>query len=391
MKTLIHGGPIFTGQDAQLKEGYGVLIDDQLVEAVEPLAQLGSVSEVINVHGRTILPGFVDAHRHIIGLTEFEVTTDLIVSGVLDGVRVASEALEAGITTVRDPGCKHNGIFEMKRAIDSDRIPGPNLYPAGPNPTGAAGPKDWRNLFVCGPWEIRQAVRELKRNGALWIKLVVSVDDRQSRWQRTDWCLSEEEIQAAVSEARLLGLRVSGHVEGLEPARAVVAAGFSAIEHGTVVDESLAETMAQRGVFYVPTLWGFGSASDQWEMPLQPEEREAFANRVAEHRRSFQRALHAGVPIAVGTDAYRLPPPDCFVQELELFIQNGMTNFQALKAATANGAALLGEGDKFGFLAPGMRADLIAVRGNPLDDIRACTRVDFVMKKGKKYVSKIVG
>lgn len=390
MRTLVYGGPVFTGLGDQPEENHAVLTNADEIESVGPLKELvarAPEARAIDVRGRTILPGMTDAHRHIIGLTEFNVTPELIVAGALDGVRVAAEALEQGITTVRDPGCKHNGIYEMKRAIENGRIPGPTLYPAGPNPTGGAAPSSWRNIYISGPWEMRQAVRELKRDGAFFLKLVVSVDDRAAGWKQTDWFLTPEELHAGVDEAKNLGLRTTGHVEGLGPARAVVQAGFSAIEHGTSIDEALADTMAERGVFYVPTLTGFSTGLEQWEVPLQPREQAAFQERVAEHRRSFQRALRAGVPIATGTDAYRIPPRECLVNELELMISLGMTPSAALRAATANGAAVLGEQARFGTLSPGKRADLIAVEGNPLENIRALTRVDLVIVRGREHIA----
>ena len=391
MKRIIYGGPVFTGLTEDLAENCAILFRDDKIEAVGPLAQLVQMAPEahgIDVKGRTILPGLVDAHRHIISVTEHEVTPELIVLGAIEGVRVAQEALSMGITAVRDPGCKHNGIFRMKQAIDEGFIPGPTIYPTGPNPTGSAAPRSWRNYFIQGPWGMRQAVRELKRNGAQWIKLVVSVDSRESGWHRTDWFLTPEEIKAGADEAQALGLPVSGHVEGLAPAYAVVEAGFSAIEHGTVLDEKLADTMAKKGVFYVPTLLAYSASLEQWEKPLQPEESESFHAWVAEHKQSFQRALAAGVPIAVGTDMYRVPPLDCFVRELELMIEGGMTPAAALRAATATGAAILGEEGKFGKLAPGMKADLIAVDGNPLEDIRSLLKVDLVIKLGKEVISR---
>jgi imidazolonepropionase-like amidohydrolase len=391
MKTIIYGGPVFTGLGDRLEKNCAVLVQGNKIDAVSPLAQLIQLAPEahgIDVKGRVILPGLVDAHRHIISVTEHEVTPELIVLGAIEGVRVAHEALSMGITTVRDPGCKHNGIFRMKQVIDEGSIPGPTVYPTGPNPTGSAAPQSWRNYFIQGPWAMRHAVRELKRSGARWIKLVVSVDSRDSGWRRTDWFLAPEEIKAAVEEAGALGLPVSGHVEGLAPAQTVVEAGFSAIEHGTVLDETLVETMAKKGVFYVPTLLAYSASLEQWENPLRPEESEAFHTWVSEHKRSFQKALAAGVPIAVGTDMYRVPPLDCYVRELDLMIESGMSPAAALRAATATGAAILGEENRFGVLAPGMMADLIAVEGNPLEDIQALLKVDLVIKHGKEFKSK---
>ena len=220
-------------------------------------------------------------------------------------------------------------------------------------------------MWVDGANEMRHAVRELKRNGVDWIKFVVSCQSRKDLWSRTDTFLTLDELKAGVDEAHQYGYRVSGHVEGLEGAQSAVEAGFSAIEHGTVIDDALAKKMAELGVFYVPTLYAFDSMSIQ-EEPLKPQEEIAFIERAAEHKRSFQRALAAGVKIAVGTDMYRIPPLDAFLNELKMLVKYGMSNAQALQAATVVGADVLGLGKLFGAIAPGLRADLITVQGNPL-------------------------
>lgn len=393
MKTLLYGGPVFTSLGDQL-ENAAILINGEKIESVgsyEQLLNLAPDAIKMDVKGKTILPGMVDAHRHIIAYTEFEVTPGLIVTGTVDGVRVAREAIEMGLTTVRDPGCKHYGIFEMVKIIDSGALVGPNIYPAGPNPTGSAAPQSWRNVYVNGPWQMRQAVRELVRDGAYWIKLVVSGEARETGWKRTDWFLTPEEIQAATDEAHACGKRISGHVEALDAANAVVDAGFDAIEHGTVIDQKLAEKMAKKGVCYVPTLFAFSKEMAQWDRKLALEEVPAFKARVERHLQSFRYAIDAGVRIAVGTDFYRFQKKDCFVQELKYMLAGGMSNAAVLRAATAVGAAVLGEEDKFGTLTPGKRADIIAVDGNPLTEIESLLKVDLVIKKGMTLVLNGVG
>ena len=308
---------------------------------------------------------------------------DLIVTGAVEGVWVALNTLRSGITTVRDPGCKHMGVFSLKRMINEGFIPGPHIYAAGPNPTGTAAPEGWRNIWVDGETAIRHAVRDLKRAGVDWIKFVFSVQSRQDLWSRTEKLLTFAELKAGVEEAHEYGYRVSGHIEGLEGAQMAVAAGFSAIEHGTVIDDALAQVMVEKGVFYVPTLYAFDTMSTQ-EEPLKPNEQIAFDARAAEHKRSFQRALAAGVKIAVGTDMYRLPPLDVYVNEMRMLTKYGMSNAQVLQAATVNGAALLGEEKIFGASAPGLRADMIVVNGDPLQDLGALLHVDLVIKSAQQ-------
>ena len=380
---IFFGGLVYTGIKEGLQDGLAVLVENGRIAAVDQesvLLEAYSDGKQVDLKGKTLMPGMVDTHRHLIGLTDIVVDTDLIVTGAVEGVRVAQDALRSGITTIRDPGCKHMGVFTLKRLINEGFIPGPHIYAAGPNPTGAAAPEGWRNMWVDGEVEIRHAVRELKRYGVDWIKLLVSAQSRRDLWSRTDKFLTFEELQAGVNEAHQYGYRVSGHVEGLDGAQMAVEAGFSAIEHGTVVDEALAERMAELGVFYVPTLFAFDTMSEQ-EDPLLPHEVEPFNTRAAEHKRSFQRALDAGVKIAVGTDMYRLPPMDSYINELRMLTQYGMSNAQALHAATYNGAAILGKENEFGTIAPGMRADLIVVDGNPVNDLACLLNIVLVIKK----------
>lgn len=386
MNIVIKGGPIFVGNRDDYDYDRAVLIIDDKIKAVGLESEFEKISddiEILDLKGRTLMPGMIDAHCHMISHTELDVNVDLIVTGAIEGVAVANNVLRSGITTVRDPGCKHLGVFTLKRLINEGFLQGPNIFAAGPNPTGAAAPEHWRNVWVDGEVQMRHAVRELKRQGVDWIKFVVSCQSRADLWSRTDKYLTFEELRAGVDEARQYGYRVSGHVEGLDAAQMVVKAGFSGIEHGTVIDEALADVMAERDIFYVPTLLGFDTMSTQ-EIPLYPFEKSAFDARAAEHKRSFQRALAAGVTIAVGTDTNREYPIGIFIKELQMFTQYGMTNAQALQAATINGAKVLGKANIFGSIAPDMQADLVIVDGDPLRNLESLLHIDMVMKSGKE-------
>ena len=200
--------------------------------------------------------------------------------------------------------------------------------------------------------------------------------------------MTDEEIQAAVDETHALGMRISAHTEGLEAARSLVNAGADAIEHGTVLDDDLVRRMADLGTFLVPTLWLY--THDYDPATTTPDQLEAYRAFEAEHSRGFQRALQAGVSIAVGTDAITdLPLADCLVIELELMHAHGMNTPAALRAATVGGAGVLGQADRLGRLAPGYLADVIAINGDPLKDLRALTQVDLVIQRGQICISKL--
>ena len=391
MELLLFGGPIFDSEDGVLRHDEAILIKDAHIQKVGPQATLEETAkdaQRIDVKGRTILPGLIDAHRHMVGQSGVEATQELVASGVIFGVRVAQETLEAGITSVRDAGCKHNGIFELRRAINDGSIPGPTVYAAARNPTGNAAPQSWRNSYVSGPWSMRNAVRELYRDGADWVKVVANQATIESGWREYIRYLTDEEIRAAVEEAHALKMRISFHVEGLDTAKAVIAAGADAIEHGTVIDREAAALMAERAMTYVPTLWLF-STQNTWA-PVSPHQEVALQARIEEHWRSVERAVEAGVKLAVGTDWIGpVPPHDCLISEMEYLMQHGLDASSAIKAATAGGAFVMGKIDEVGRIDEGLFADVIAVDGDPLQDIRALVNVDLVIKHGKVVKNQI--
>ena len=333
-----------------------------------------------------------DAHRHLISPSAEEVTSELVADGMIYGVLSARMTLEEGITNVRDPGCRHYGIFTLRRAILEKRIQGPNLFAAGPNPTSEAAPKTWRNIYIHDPWTIRQAVRRLKRDGADWVKVIVTGRSAESGWKFTQRYLSNEEMAAAADEAHALGMKISGHIEAWEGTRSALDAGFDAIEHGTGIDPDLAVEMAERGVFYVPTLsfLHYNDIDSVWG-PLSPETKYAMETYREEHAQSFQYALEAGVKIAVGTDYATSLPPDynSLVSEMELLLKTGMTTARVLQAATVVGADITCQENRIGRISAGYEADIIAVDGNPLEDISTLKQVDLVVKDGEVVINKL--
>jgi imidazolonepropionase-like amidohydrolase len=394
MTTIIHGGPIFTGVGEHLQDGQALLIENDTIQSIDTLENLERKdpgADLIDVGGRTILPGLTDAHRHLISASAEVVSTELLANGLIDGVTAARLTLEEGITSVRDPGCRHYGIFYLRQAIEEGRISGPNIFAAGPNPTSEAAPKSWRNTYIHDPWTMRQAVRQLKRDGADWVKVIVSGRSAESGWKFTQRYLTNDEMLAAADEAHAMGLKISGHVEATEGTQAALDAGFDAIEHGTGITAEMAQVMAERGVFYTPTLsfLHYNDINSVWG-PLPPEIMQGIIEYRLEHARSFHCALQAGVKIAVGTDyAGVLPPCHSLFAEMELMVQNGMTLGQVIHAATVTGAEIVGKGNCLGRLLPAYQADIIAVNGNPFEDLNAIKRVDLVMKSGKLEVSKL--
>jgi imidazolonepropionase-like amidohydrolase len=387
-RTLIFGGPIWNTEASQFEDGRLLVIQGDRIESVESIGELptGDASaRLLNVSGAHVVPGLIDLHFHLISRTAFDANIDLIADGMIEGVLSAKRTLEAGVTTVRDMGTKHRGIHTLKRAINEGKIQGPRAFVAGPNPTGSGAPPGWRNVFADGPEGFRRAVRQEWRAGSDFIKMVLSHAAQESEFAVVLRYMTDEEIRAAVSEAHALGIRTGCHCEGIDAARAAVNAGMDCLDHAHHLDEELTRQMADQGTGYVPTLWCYRLESQLAWGYLDAEYADVYRVKIeAEHRRSFERALAAGVLIGTGSDSIDwLPPQDVTVREIEALVEYGMTKSQALDAATINAARIIGQEREFGSLSQGKLADVLVVDGDPLEDLRALARPLMVMKAGK--------
>lgn len=387
-RLIIHGGPVLDARSGRFDDGIAVVIEDgwvrERIRAGAVPAADGD-ARVIDVAGRYVLPGLIDAHCHLMSRSGVEVDAELVTKSVVDGVLVARRAIEAGVTTVRDPGCKHRGIFELRREIAAGRVLGPRTYAAGPNVAGSGAPVDWRNVVADGPVEVRRVVRKEVLAGADFVKLMLSHTTGQSRWRTCLRYMTDEEIAVAIAEAHALGVRTGCHCEGLEAARAAVAAGMDVIDHGTWLDEELVERMAAQGTVLVPTLWAFSAATHHgYNQTISDAQLPDFAARMGDvHRASVQRAMAAGVTIAAGTDPIHwVPAQDLLAREAQALADAGMESPDVLRAVTRNGAIALGLEDELGALEPGYRGDAVVVEGNPATDLRALVRPALVVKDG---------
>jgi imidazolonepropionase-like amidohydrolase len=387
MKTIVHGGPILDVESGTFHDNAAVVIEGGKITSFETsfTAPYSSDHHLIDVRGAHVLPGLIDSHFHLMSRSGVVADADLVTRSVVDGVITARRALESGVTTVRDPGCKHHGIHRLRDEIAAGRVFGPRAFTAGPNIVGSGAPVDWRNHFADGPDQVRAAVRAEMLAGADFIKLVLSHTTGSSRWTTCLRYLNDEEIAVAVAEAHLLDARVGCHCEGLPAARGAVAARIDVIDHGLALDDELVDTMALQGTFYVPTLWAFRTSTHRNIGKTITEEQAAdYEERIAGiHRESVQRAMAAGVKIAAGSDPIHwIPARDVLLCELEALVDAGMTTIDALRAATVVGADAIGRSGTLGTLRGGAHADLIAVQGNPLTELRALGRPALVMKDG---------
>jgi imidazolonepropionase-like amidohydrolase len=360
---------------------------------------------VIDLGDVTLLPGFIDAHTHLVGRVlgdsegDMAAVRDYESFGAILGVVHARDTLMAGFTSVRNVGASGQfGDMALRKAINEGWTPGPRMETAG-HAIGITGGHCDENGFkpgvlqlgpidgvANGPEEIRAAVRYQIKYGADVIKTcatggVLSEGDAVGATQ-----YSFEELKALVDEANKLDRKVAAHAHGLEGIKLAVRAGVSSIEHGSFLDEEAARMMAERGTFLVPTLMA-GEAAERAAKNgvlkgLRAE--KAFAAAAA-MRRGIKIAVANKVQIALGTDAGVIPH-GTNAREFFLMVEwGGMSPMESIIAGTMNGAKLLGWDKNLGSLTPGKWADIVAVSGDPLKDIHAMERVVFVMKNGVIY------
>jgi imidazolonepropionase-like amidohydrolase len=405
-KTYLHCGRLLNVRAGKLLAEQTVVVENGRVLAVQAgyAAAAGPADKVIDLRNRTVLPGLIDCHVHLEGetspngfLREF---TENPADVAYRAETYARTTLRAGFTTVRDLGGSGVNV-SLRNAINRGLVVGPRVFTAGKAISGTGGHMDPTNGYrldlmgvpgpaegvANGPSEARQAVREQYKRGADLIKIastggVLSVAKDGSAPQMT-----EEEIRAVVETAHDLGLRVACHAHGAEGMKRAVRAGVNSIEHGTLMDDETFKLMKKYGTWYVPTIIAGKSVADSaskhpdYYPPLVTPKALAIGPKL---QGTFGRAYKAGVKIAFGTDAsvYR---HGVNAKEFQYMVEAGMPPLEALRAATLNAADLLGQTDNLGALEPGKLADVVAVEGDPLQDIGALLRVRFVMKQGAVY------
>jgi len=404
--TVLRAARMIDGTGAPTVNNAAVVVTDDHIVAVGSAASVAvpAGARVIDLGDVTLLPGFIDAHTHIIGrtlgdpLADLAVVKDYASYGAIAGVANARSTLMAGFTTIRVVGAPNFDDMALRQAITDGRVPGPRMENAG-HAIGITGGHCDENGFrpgliqrgpadgvADGPEQIRAAVRYQVKSGADVIKMcatggVLSEGDAVGVTQYT-----YEEMKALVDEASKLGRKVAAHAHGTEGIKIAVRAGVSSIEHGSFLDEEGARMMAQRGTFLVPTMMA-GEAVELFAKNgvLKGLRAEKALAAGAAMRNATKIAVANHVQIALGTDAGVIPH-GTNAREFGLMVEwGGLTPMAALMAGTMNGAKLLGWDARVGSLAPGKFADIVAVPGNPLADIHVTERVNFVMKGGVVY------
>jgi imidazolonepropionase-like amidohydrolase len=375
-----------------------ILVRGTKIEAIGANLTIPAGAQVIDLSGMTVLPGLIDCHTHLADMPSPEPLVVLQKSAVEIAYATISNAratLLAGFTTVRDVGVyRAFNDVAMRDAIAQGLIIGPRMYVAGAYITisGGAGtmtgqaldvelPLDMRFGIADGPWEVRKKIRELVHRGADHIKILTTgaVLTHGSNPKSIEF--TPEEIQAAVSEAANFGLRVEAHAHAAEGIKNAIRGGVASVEHASLIDDEGIALAKQHGTYLDMDIYDEECIQKEGEPAdfLQHD-----ADLAEAQRRAFGKAVRAGVKMSFGTDA-GVCPHGTNARQFAFMVKYGMTPMQAIQAATVNAADLIGHSELFGSLTAGKSADIVAVRGDPIADIRLLEHVDFVMKEGQIF------
>ncbi|MBF6612843.1 MAG: amidohydrolase family protein [Chloroflexi bacterium] len=391
---------LIDGTGSNPKEGVTVIIDGERIASVRegqnsPQREDTAGTKVIDLNGRTLLPGLINAHMHIMMDAGPDPIATLgrstLAAVMLEGARRGERMLRAGITTARDLGGFKYGELALRDAFARGDFPGPRLLCAGKLITMTGGHGWTIGLEVDGADEARKAARENLMRGVDCLKLMATGGVLTPGVEPGAAQLTEEEMRAAIDEAHKVGKHTASHAQGTEGIKNAIRAGIDTIEHGIFLDDEAIEMMVERGVALVATLaapYRIVEAGERAGIPKYAVEKSL---RVLDaHRQSFEWAVQAGVTVAAGNDGGTpFNPSEDLVTEIRLMSEAGLGNMGAIRAATHGSARAVGLSEETGTLQVGKYADCIVLAdgADPLADITSLGRIDRVIQRGKMVAS----
>ncbi|WP_337041029.1 Xaa-Pro dipeptidase [Emticicia sp. 17c] len=398
--TAIKAGKLFDSEKGIFLENQVILIKDNIITEVGTTLKIPANAQVIDLSKRTVLPGLIDCHTHITSQPE-NYMEDIFRKSPIDVAITshiyAKRTLEAGFTTCRDVGANEYVDVALRNAINAGKIDGPRLYVAGffIGSTGSHGDLTGFSPYVHfqqasgvadGVDEVRKMVRKNIKYGADLIKFGATAGVLTEEESVGAPQYSQEEMNAIVAEAHLWGKKVAAHAHGAEGINMAVKAGVASIEHGSFLNDEGISLMKEKGTYLVADIYNDDYILSEYSkmgVPQKIIEKEKLVGRI--QRENFQKAAKAGVKIAFGTDSGVYPHGDN-AKQFFYMVKYGLTPVQAIQAATINAADLIGVKDKVGSISSGKLADIVAVDGDPQQDITVIEKkLIFVMKDGKVY------
>jgi imidazolonepropionase-like amidohydrolase len=393
--TVLYGGLLIGGTGASPIADAAIRMEDGTITAVGPVADFGASgfdgAEVIDVTGKTVMPGLINCHQHLDnrhGYGAYQTRAGQSIPYLVTrATRNALLDLQEGVTTVRDMSSKGGTNLHVKQAINDGMILGPRVLACGQAIAMTGGHGHLRAIEADGADEVRSAARHLLKAGADLIKCMAS-GGFVSQGVDQPWSpqLTVEEMRAAFDEAHKAGKPTTVHAHPPQAIRWSLEAGVDCIEHAALVDAATAELLAERGVPVVPTLgesWVIAQRGEEFGRPAWLV--EVCKNELGERMERFGHLVDAGVRMAVGTDVI-----GTMAEEMQLMVEGGLTPMEVVVAATRNGAEVCALGEETGTLEAGKWADVIVLGGNPLEDLSRLREVELVFKEGVVYKPEVL-
>lgn len=406
-QTIVHAGKLINGRDGEVQSKMSILIEEgKIKDVLQGFVDADESTQLIDLSEYTVMPGLMDMHTHLMMQHHKKVYSDKFFMNesdfVLRSTVYAKRTLLAGFTTVRDLGDNGINSVSLRKAIDEGWIVGPRIFTSGKSLATTGGHADPTNGqkgqfkrdagptqgVVNGTEDARKAVRQRYKDGADLIKLTATGGVLSLAASGQNPQFTKEELEMIVQIAKDYEMTVAVHAHGAEGMKRAVLAGVNSIEHGTFMTPEIMRLMKDRGTYLVPTIsagiWVGEKADEEDYFPavVRPKAKEIGPVIL----KTFAKAYKAGVPIAFGTDSGVSPHGDN-AREFELMVLGGMKPMEAIQAATLQAAKLLKVEDRLGTIEPGKIADVVAVKGDPIDDIKVMLDVRFVMKEGVVYKS----